>query len=60
MWNWNFNKVSINISIYQLYSISFNISMGIYCVYMGMEQGVIDFDLRKQKAFGPEQISLSR
>ena len=50
-----------------MHSISFDISMGIYLSLefksnLSLEQGAIDFDLWKQKSFGPGQIdtALSR
>ena len=42
-----------------MHSVSFNITIGITVNMiqgLSVKEGVIDFDLRKQKSFRPEQI----
>ena len=60
MWSWDSNKERISISIHQTHSISLNILAWASTVHkvqvLSLEQGVIDFDLWKQKSFGPGQI----
>ena len=57
MWNWYFSKERICIAIYQVYSPSFKICLGIYySKCSSLEQIFNDFDLQKQKSFISRQI----
>ena len=64
MWNWDFNKAPASSSINRnQFPLKLAWASTVLKVQgLSLEQGVIDFDLRKQKSFGPGQMytALSR